>query len=114
MFADIRVALNVGVIDDGGVIPRWRLVDAISQRAETRNRVDRNHVLRAAFTEHTTDAGDHRRDPDPALAGDNGDDILPPNMPPDAVLQVTVVPFTRRFTRVYFMKCDDIDEFPPT
>src|SRR5271163_81264 len=103
MLADIRVALDVGVVDDGGVIPRRRIVDAVSQRAETGNRVDRNHVLRPAFAERTTNAGDHRRYPDPTFAGDDGDHILPPDMPANTVLQIAIVPFAGRFTRVYFV-----------
>lgn len=86
VFANVCVALDIGVVDNGGVIPRRRLVDAVGQGTETRNRVDRNHVLRAAFPKHAADARGHRGDPHAALAGHNRDDILPTDMPTDTSL----------------------------
>ena len=49
MFSDIGITLDVGVVEFGGVVARRSVVDTAGERAETRNRIDGNDVLRTAL-----------------------------------------------------------------
>ena len=113
MFANIRVALNIDVVQDRRIIPRRGFVNAACERSEPRNGIDRHHVLRSALTKDTADTGRHRRLADAALAGDHRDHVLLADMSADTFPKFSVVPLGRRFTGIDRLDRDPVEESAP-
>ena len=100
VFSNIRVALDVGIVQHRSVIARRGFIDPPGQRPEAWDRVDGHHVLGPAFPEHRADARGHGGLADAALSRNHADDILLANVPAYPLLQLSVMSFSGRFTQI--------------
>lgn len=85
MFADIGIALDIGVAEYRRVVTGWVFIDTVGEGPETGNSVNRDHILWAALPEYAADSSGHGCCTGATFSGYQGDHVLAPDMPTNSI-----------------------------